>query len=186
MSLYNFIKDNQLNDKKELIFFGGSFNPWHEGHSECLRLIDSNKSIIVIPDKNPRKDIDSNKGLNLYEIITKIQSIHKNALVYEGFYSLNKKNPTAHWINDLFEKLPNTELSLLMGYDSFKTLPTWINSDQLLTQLGKLYIASRLETDKEREQIKETILSKNPKININFLGHHPYEEISSTKLREES
>ena len=35
-------------------FFGGSFNPWHRGHRECLNLC-AEDEIMVVPDCNPWK-----------------------------------------------------------------------------------------------------------------------------------
>ena len=61
MSIESFIENlPELEKREELIFFGGSFNPWHAGHSNCLRLMDPHKTIIVVPDHNPFKELVKN------------------------------------------------------------------------------------------------------------------------------
>ena len=91
MSLYQFLNDHQLTNKNEIVFFGGSFNPWHEGHSECIRLLDSSKPLVVIPDRNPRKEVGANDNLNLEEITRKIKQLKVNVYIYDEFYLLKRK-----------------------------------------------------------------------------------------------
>ena len=73
-----------------------------------------------------------------------------------------------------------------MGFDSFRTLPSWIESQDLLNNLSSLYIASRLEESNEQELIGSEIYKLNKNINIVFLGRHQFEDLSSTKLREKN
>ena len=42
-----------LSTKKEITFFGGSFNPLHEGHLECIRQFNDPENLIVVPDNKP-------------------------------------------------------------------------------------------------------------------------------------
>ena len=185
MSLKEFLHEQNLDQNKEFIFFAGSFNPWHEGHSECLRLMDGSKPIIIIPDRNPEKDLSANDNLDLEQLESKTQSINKSSFLFNEFYLQNKKNPTSHWIEELKEEFPNNEISLLMGYDSFNSLDKWIKAHELINHLSHLYVASRLETNEQREKSKARLNKINPNLKIHFLGHHDFEEISSTQIREQ-
>lgn len=184
MSILDFIHAQNLYQQDELVFFGGSFNPWHEGHSECLRLLKSNLPVIVIPDHNPYKELITDKDLNLKSLKDKINSLRDNTYLYEGFFNKNTKNPTAYWIKQIHEHLPQQKLSLLMGFDTFNALEKWIDAKELINNLSSLYIASRLENEDHRQKQIDVIININPRIVINFLGKHDYEELSSTKLRE--
>lgn len=184
MRLLEFIQSQGLSENEELIFFGGSFNPWHEGHSECLRLLQNKMPVIVIPDHNPYKELIPDKDLNLDQLRAIISSLRTNTFLYEGFYNKNTKNPTTYWIKDLKQKIPTTKLSLLMGFDTFNALEKWIDAKELINNLSFLYIASRLENEEHRQKQIDVIKNINPNIVINFLGKHNYEELSSTKLRE--
>jgi nicotinate-nucleotide adenylyltransferase len=184
LSLLNFIQSHHLSDQKELVFFGGSFNPWHEGHSECLRLLQTDIPVIVIPDHNPYKELITDKDLNLDKLRDKISGLRKNTYLYTGFFDKNTKNPTAYWIKDLKQSLPQTKLSLLMGFDTFNALEKWIDAKELINNLSSLYIASRLENEEHRHKQIDVIHRINSNLLINFLGKHKYEDLSSTQIRE--
>jgi len=184
LSLIEFIKDHKLELANEIIFFGGSFNPWHEGHSECVRLLQNDLPLIVIPDHNPYKELVKDKSFDMEIINQKLSSLRNNVLVFKDFLEKNEKNPTSEWINELKQKMPNLKLSLLIGFDTFNSIEKWISSEQLLRDLHSLYVASRMENKEQRIQQESLIKQINPQIQIDFLGHHSFEELSSTKLRE--
>ena len=41
--------------KDEIVFYPGTFYPWHLGHRACLDLCPS-KNIVIVPDFNPLKE----------------------------------------------------------------------------------------------------------------------------------
>lgn len=183
MSLINFIRTHHLDSKKEIIFFGGTFNPWHKGHTECIKLCDNNSPIIIIPDHNPEKEINET-SINFTLLLNEIKELRENTFLFEGFFNEKKSNPTSHWINSLKDEFPTLKLSLLIGFDSFRSIAHWIEADKLISTLSSLYIASRLEDDSERNNFSLPLKEINPNINLHFLGRHPYEEVSSTQLRK--
>lgn len=184
MSLLDFINTHrELKESPEIIFFGGSFNPWHQGHEECVKKAVAYAPIIIIPDNNPFKNYEQN--LNRSPSIAKIDQIvnDKNIFLYTGFSDLKKANPTYKWLKNLSDTIPQ-KLSLLMGFDSFITLHTWFEAPKLLASLSKIYMLSRLDQDDIKEEQRELIHSLNPKLDILFLGNHSFESLSSTKLRD--
>jgi nicotinate-nucleotide adenylyltransferase len=186
MSLIDFIESNsKLSDASEIIFYGGSFNPWHDGHASCLRLSPKDIPVIVIPDHNPFKNlVDHNsKASTLKELRIQLNSFERKPYLFEDFAVANTKNPTNVWFAELSNNFPNKRLSMLMGFDTFITIDRWINAEILLEQVTCLYVVDRLNDDSlKQDQIKRLSSFKN--LEIIFLGEHPHEEVSSTQIRE--
>jgi nicotinic acid mononucleotide adenylyltransferase len=168
----------------EWVFFGGSFNPWHQGHQACLNLLPEDKVCLILPDKNPQKELgEIHQVTKLLEISTKAK-FNKNQFITPAFLLKNKKNPTVEWIEKMKEDFPSERLSLLMGFDSFFALKTWIRVDELLPKLHTIYVVSRLENDEDRRRALDEVHARGPEVNVVFLGKHEYEDVSSTDLRK--
>ena len=186
MSIENFIESNSnLMNQNELIFFGGSFNPWHEGHSSCIELMDENKAIIVVPDHNPFKELvkSEEKNSSLVDIQEQLKNFKNPTYLFTEFFERNEKNPTYQWVAKLRAKFPDKKISLLVGFDTFIGMDKWINAESLLGHLSTIYVASRLDDeDLKNKQIKN--LSSIAPVHIHFLGRHQFEDLSSTKIRQ--
>lgn len=169
MNLLEFIQ-RIPHQSKDIIYFGGSFNPWHEGHSECLRKAPKNALKVVILDRNPQKKFNTSK-ISLDEDL--ITSLNDNVYIYWEFYYQDTKNPTINWISQIVRDLPLYSHSLLIGYDSFENFSTWKDYELILEKLNKLYVLNRMNKETELKYNIETI----------FLGDHPYESLSSSSIR---
>jgi nicotinate-nucleotide adenylyltransferase len=181
MPMLEFIRQH-LPQEKELIFFGGSFNPWHEGHEACIKLMDPQKKIVVLPDHNPYKEFIDNKLTNIDQIKSFLDN-YPNTYIFEGFFDAQKKNPTIHWLYEVKQAFKEKKLSLLMGFDTFMGIDKWIKAHELLNILDTIYVASRLDNPEQKEAQTKVLRSINPDLSIQFLGNHPHEELSSTALR---
>ena len=170
MSLLDFIKNIDAQEK-DIIYFGGHFNPWHEGHSECLRKSPRSSIKVVIPDHNPLKQL-SNRVLDIDR--EEIKSLNDNIYIYTGFFEQQIKNPTVNWLCSISRDLPDYSHSLLMGYDSYESLHKWSHYTDLLQCLDGLYVLNRQNSAVDKLYDIETV----------FLGRHPYESLSSTNIRE--
>jgi nicotinic acid mononucleotide adenylyltransferase len=95
-----------------------------------------------------------------------------------------EKNPTVSWIEKVHADFPDKKLALLMGFDSLKSLPSWIRYEELLNKLTTLYVASRLESDEDRQRYSAPLQRLAPGLKIEFLGRHEFEGLSSTDLRD--
>ena len=185
MSLKDYIESNEkLSNSNELVFFGGSFNPWHSGHTSCVQLLPKDKALIVAPDHNPFKELVEKKHCDLSDIKSELESSKREAFIYEGFLNQNKKNPTSVWISELKKAFPDKKLSLLIGFDSFASIDRWTNAQSLLSELFSLYVASRMDDPSIKEEQTQRLKEIAPNLNVQFLGGHPHEEVSSTKIRE--
>jgi nicotinic acid mononucleotide adenylyltransferase len=176
----------ELEMASELVFYAGSFDPWHEGHATCVKLFPNDKKLIISPDHNPHKPHKELKStvssfLNLRAQIR--QSTSSQAYIYPGFILQNEKNPTINWIFRTMHRRPDLRISLLIGYDNFKTILGWTKGHDLIKILTGLYVVSRLENEVDHPKDSQALTAVNPKLQITFLGNHPFEHLSSTKLR---
>jgi nicotinate-nucleotide adenylyltransferase len=189
MKLYEFIKSiPQLEESREICFFAGSFNPWHTGHTNCLKLLPVDKVLIVAPDHNPYKELvlQNENASNLDDISNHIKMRSTNTYLFDGFFTSNSKNPTHTWVQELKNLDSNKEISLLVGFDTFISIHTWLEAKLLLSQLSTLYVVSRLDSEQDRTDQIDRLRELNPNLKLNFLGNHTHEHVSSTKIRENS
>ncbi len=170
----------------DVLFYGGSFEPWHQGHEACVRLAPNDMTLIVCPDRNPHKplktDIDILK--HYYAIKKALSSMGRPFHIHPGFLLRAEANPTVGWILRLKHHRPDLRIHLLMGYDSFRSLSKWTRAEDLMKLVSGLQVVSREENDEEHNKDSSFPLQANPNITIRFLGHHAFESISGTELRK--
>lgn len=164
--------------ENSVTFFGGSFNPFHEGHRACLDLCPE-KNILIVPDHNPFKDVGEQE--NELENFSKLASDLKDTdySLYPGFLLKNEKNPTSSWL----PQVKMQEKNLLMGDDSFMDLLKWKNPEVIAKSLTKLYVVPRHFTKKDYVVIERELLKWNADLEVHYLDEHPYMNISSTEIR---
>lgn len=173
----------QAVESDRVVFFGGSFNPWHEGHRACLKSFPGPGTLVVVPDYNPQKNISSFSDsdciyqhfLHIYHACQEV-----GAECFPGFLALKKSNPTYQWMK--LVSFPNK--GLLIGEDTFVSLTSWIEVVPLLKILSCLFIVPRQVPSEKRAESVQWISSQNPDLQLNFLPSHPYEHISSSALRK--
>ena len=162
----------------EVIFFGGSFNPWHQGHDACLELCGQPEKVVIVPDTNPFKQGPGNRCFwQTYRAILE----HVKPLkcqVYPGFCGLERPNPTVTWVP--FTRYDRR--AFLMGDDALRDLPTWNEAELLVHTLDEIFVVERLGKGVARST-REWIKRHQPELIITSLGEHPYQHLSSTALR---
>jgi nicotinate-nucleotide adenylyltransferase len=160
-------------------FFGGSFNPFHEGHRACLDLCPE-KNILIVPDRNPFKDVRSSKFAyeEFMQLARGLEATRYS--LYPGFLIKAEKNPTSSWL----PRVRIAEKNLLMGDDSYMSFLKWNNPEAIVTSLSKLYVVPRKFTKTDYMAIEPQLLSWNPDLLVHYLADHPYKNISSTDIRE--
>jgi len=117
--------------------FGGTFNPFHNGHIGIIEHIKKTyglETIYIIPSATPphKPDTDLAPANDRFEMVR--QSIEDR----EGFIvsdkELNRKGPsfTIDTIEDFKADLGEAaDLFLLMGSDAFFDIPTWRQKDRI-------------------------------------------------------
>ena len=176
------ILKSKLSSRDDIIFFGGSFNPWHHGHQACVDLCHQRfpqAKIVIVPDHNPWKKFAPQVCYwALYRELG--QKLKKTPyLIYPGFYGREKEHPTAQWLLACHCR----KKSFLMGDDNLMSFLSWHHAPQLLRGLARLIIVPRTANARERQK-QITLLAKyNPRLKIVVLPEHPYAQLSSTKMR---
>lgn len=173
-------------DANEWVFFGGSFHPWHKGHQSCLNLLPEEKICFVLPDHNPLKEM---RQLHIVSTIIELSSrikFKRHQFLVPTFLLIEKKNPTIEWIERLKNEFPQKKLSLLLGFDSLRNMESWTRYQDLLKHLDRVYVASRLEEDTDRDSVITDLLSHAPQLEIIHLGRHEFEGLSSTEIRKKN
>jgi nicotinate (nicotinamide) nucleotide adenylyltransferase len=171
------------NPTDEWIFYGGTFNPWHRGHQACLDLLPEDKVCLILPDRNPQKE---NRNVNAVSTILEISNkakFRKNQFLVPTFLIQKNLNPTVTWVESFQDQFPTSKISLLLGFDSFARMKTWVRPEDLLPKLHAIYVVSRLEDDEDRRLALDEVHALGSNMNIIFLGKHDYENVSSTELR---
>ncbi len=172
----------------DVVFYAGTFTPWHQGHQACLQLAPTHLPLIICPDKNPHKPLTTHQDvvsffLQLKQTIQQ-QATLKHLPLYPGFLLQQERNPTVSWVLRLKRARPDLRVHLLLGYDSFQQLPHWTDARDLIKLLSGIMVASRLENDGAHQQDCMAVQQHNPQLQIQFLGHHPFEHVSSSQLRQ--
>jgi nicotinic acid mononucleotide adenylyltransferase len=161
---------------KNGIFFCGTFDPWHRGHTACLAACQKGvkrKKIVVAPDYSPLKK----RPQNFWKKFIDIHLHLKNGpyLLYPGFVGLSAPNPTYRWL-----KKVEGEKNLLMGDDNFVSITNWKDADKLLKIIDNIYVVPRNNESKMAYMVKYL---KRYRLRVILLGRHKYAGISSTKIR---
>lgn len=162
------------------IFFGGSFNPWHEGHTACVQLCTRPEELVVVPDANPFKDGPEN--ICYWKRYRQIHCLLKDhpGSVFPGFCGQETPNPTVGW-------LPYThyqQKTLLIGQDNLTSLPRWRQAAQLVAALDEIQVAPRRESVKDLQTAITWLNQTNPSCEVTELEDHKHRDQSSTSIRE--
>jgi len=167
----------------EVIFYGGTFNPWHEGHHACLQQVlelDSNTfTTVVIPDTNPFKS--GMKDVCFWEFYRNLRTeIPPKTSIFPGFCGMEIPNPTQSWIF----RTSWPKKNLVMGDDCMIDLPRWYHAEQLLRGLHRIFVVPRDESSIDLDRAEREIKALAPNLLVERLSPHPFQNISSSGIRK--
>lgn len=153
----------------KIALYLGSFNPFHNGHLECIRCalndFKMDRVIIVPTMQNPWKEekvLDIDKRLDIIEY-----SIMEN-MYYEywiepykiEFSTIEKELIPPYYsyatLHALKNKYCNDEIFVLCGEDTIKDIPNWMNGEQIIKDYDFL-IVDRPEYSISSTQIRDMI-----------------------------
>ncbi len=165
---------------ESVVFFGGSFNPWHEGHDACLHLFPKTERLVVTPDASPFKSAAGPGCFWLRWRALQDRLAQPGRAVFPGFCGMEAVNPTASWL-----PLVETQVkALLVGDDNLASLPRWIDADRLAKALDLLYVAPRNAVAADLAKARAWLARINPACKVIDLEDHPFRRVSSTALRQ--
>ena len=179
-ALPEMFSDKMISSKKEIVFFGGSFNPWHKGHQACLDLC-PNKNIVVIPDFNPWKGEDKPVSECRWKSFKALAESLKDTpyAVFPGFWGKEQPNPTVDWL----PHINASKKELLMGRDSFANILKWKQAEDILSSVQTLFVVPRDTSETIGDDLQEKIKDLNKNLVIHQLGGHDFQHLSSSGIR---
>lgn len=174
-----------------MIFFGGTFDPVHSGHYNLLKTaldlqLEGGQNAIVIPAViNPHKQ--NKKFQTAFRHRFAMCHIMFSDLIAENkviLSNIEKTLPQPSFTMNTLSKLQsickdpshiNEPHYLLLGYDSFLSLPRWHKSDWMLNSLNFIVGARDNETCEYDFQVKNRVI---------FLNNELW-PVSATQLRQQ-
>lgn len=165
--------------------YGGTFDPIHVGHliviENAINFMNLDK-VIILPSSNPphkkhKKKTDTNIRVEMVSEAIK----GNDKIVLSTFESTDDKVRYTHETIRYFKKLfKNDDIFYIMGEDSFLTIDTWRNYDDILDENIIVFTRSNIDEDSELVKKVELIKKDNPNI---FLINNLNINISSTLIR---
>lgn len=162
------------------VFYGGSFDPWHDGHDACVALFPDSERLVIVPDSNPLKSGKEHRCFWREYVRLHEKETLSGILVFPGFCGLETANPTYSWLSAV--KGP---VGWLMGEDGLESLPRWLKAEALISLWAELWIVPR-QTDPETVETRLRYIKEiNPGLVVHRLGDHPFRHMSSSEIRAE-
>lgn len=167
-----------------IAIFGGTFNPFHIGHYEMLKIIceiDYIDKVLVMPDKiPPHKDFDN--------VVDDIHRQNMCSLICDDFnkaelclieFEREGKSYTIDTIKQLQKIYTQDNFFVVIGGDMLSTLDTWYDWRELILRTS--FIAFKREglADFENSYKRLTDYGANITVITNKIT-----DVSSTKLRK--
>lgn len=162
-----------------LVIFGGTFDPIHNGH---LRISEAaskklNASLIFVPAKSPRwktPEETSNQRLDMLKLALEAVDFKYEICDFE-LKSKDEINYSIDTAKYLKNKYPNDNLYFLIGADQVNKFRDWKDSHELATITRILYV-NRQGFELNKAVIKE--------FNMQNLNFDKSGEVSSSDIRE--
>ncbi|WP_131781740.1 nicotinate-nucleotide adenylyltransferase [Legionella gresilensis] len=148
-----------------LIIFGGTFDPIHNGHINTAINVQSFfhfDRFIFLPCKVPvlKNNAQASTTQRLEMLKLAIKESNKSDLNFEiDTREINRETPSymVTTLEDYRSELGNTiAISLLMGVDAFATLPQWHQWERLL-QLANILVISRPDYQLKSQLIRDLL-----------------------------
>ncbi len=165
--------------------YGGTFDPIHVGHlivmENVFNFLDIDK-IIILPSSNPPHKVNKQKTKTELRVEMVKRAITDNPRVELSTYEARNDDVVyTHEALDYFKKsYPKDEFYYIMGEDSFMTIDTWKNYENILND--RLIVFTRSNTDSDSDLVKKVDQIKKDNKEI-YLINNLNINISSTLIR---
>jgi len=168
------------------VVFGGTFNPFHNGHLLMARQAASlpfvDKLYLVPVMQPPHKDTSGElvSGSHRLEMCKLVSKLIDNCFVSDIELKRNGKSYTYDTLCELKQKYPSQEFCLLIGGDMVVTFDEWFRYKDIL-KMADLIVVTRKEvtTDEFKVAVNELELDGG----ILYFLNIDTPEISSTEIR---
>ena len=165
--------------------FGGTFNPVHTGHIALAERVLTEfglERIVFLPTGNPphKKNADITDKMHRFRMVQISCGSNPQFLVSD--YEIKKETPNYSYqtVEDFRKIYPEDELYFIVGGDSFRDFPKWMEYEKLMAMCSFI-VVSRPGIPPEGYFEKFRGDEKPPR--VFFLNDATY-DVSSTEIRE--
>lgn len=167
--------------------FGGTFDPIHRGHinlaTEAVRECELNQLIFLPNYISPfKKDSNVTPGEMRAEMIRRILPLNSAFSISE--YELERQEPSYSYdtLRYFRERMPDAEISFIIGFDSVLTIEKWYRGPDLLREFPLITgVRPHVSTEEGLEKIEH--FRKKYHSRFQVLNLNPF-DASSTEIRE--
>lgn len=165
--------------------YGGTFDPIHTGHliviENAINYMNLDK-VIILPSSNPPHKKHKKKTATNIRVEMVAEAIKDNdKIILSTYESTDQAVRYTHETIRYFKKyFPEDEIFYILGEDSFLTIDTWRNYEDILDENIIVFTRSNIDSDSELVKKVEIIKKDNPNI---FLINNLNINISSTLIR---
>ena len=169
------------------VIFGGTFNPFHIGHYEILKALDSDpqvEKILLMPDRLPPHKtseflIDDETRTQMCRIVSEDFPKCELSLIE---FEREGKSYTVDTVKLLKERYPDRDFAFAIGGDMFVSFKKWRKYEELIKMLS-FFVFKRSATDtREFDKVFEELTTEGMKI---ILKDEVIPAVSSTQLRRD-
>lgn len=130
---------------KKIAFYGGSFDPFHNGHLMIGRkltdLFGLNEFVFVPAFHAPHKrDKKPNSAYHRYAMLCLATNDERKIRVSKMELDAPEKPYTFETLNRLKNELSDEEIFFVMGADSWEEITTWREWEKVLTQTNTIVV----------------------------------------------
>ena len=169
----------------KLAFYGGTFNPPHNGHKmiieECACLFD--KLLIfpnnISPDKKQELLISNKHRINMLKMIIN----HKNVFIDEFELLSENISYTYYTIQYLLKKYSNDDITMIIGKDQLLNLKNWYKYEYILKNINILCYDRNVDGDFHRFEFKNI---KFKEFDFPYSSKYIRNKIKSSKILDKS
>ena len=165
--------------------YGGTFDPIHTGHliviENAINHMNLDK-VIILPSSNPPHKKHKKKTATNIRVEMVAEAIKDNdRIILSTYESTDQTVRYTHETIRYFKKyFPEDEIFYILGEDSFLTIDTWRNYEDILDENIIVFTRSNIDSASELVKKVEIIKKDNPNI---FLINNLNINISSTLIR---
>ena len=165
--------------------YGGTFDPIHTGHliviENAINYMNLDK-VIILPSSNPPHKKHKKKTATNIRVEMVAEAIKDNdKIILSTYESTDQTVRYTHETIRYFKKyFPEDEIFYILGEDSFLTIDTWRNYEDILDENIIVFTRSNIDSASELVEKVEIIKKDNPNI---FLINNLNINISSTLIR---
>tara|TARA_Y100001960_G_C14450795_1_gene717168 strand:+ start:139 stop:747 length:609 start_codon:yes stop_codon:yes gene_type:complete len=174
----------------KLGFFGGSFNPPHNGHKKIIEnCIDYFDKLLIIPNKNSPHKV-KNYSVDSLHRIKMLDLLIAKYKVEIDLFEINSKNDISYTYNTvkyLQEKYNDCSLTMILGEDQLFDLRKWYNYQYIIKNID-IFCFKRIKNnvvESNEVELKNFIKKDLSKFNNNLKIFNYNCPISSSIIRNE-